>query len=80
MGKININLVVEEKLLNDLQNNCAGNRNGFRSKVKRHTPVNGVDVTVPDDHEMESTAHKMTDEELIEFIVWTLAKNRVSQL
>jgi hypothetical protein len=74
--KVDVNLVVYESLLADLQSNCASNRNGYRSKVKGATPVDGVDVTVPDDHAMQSDPHIMTDEELLEYVVYQLANNR----
>lgn len=74
--KVNVNVVIDEELLSELQKHCRGNRNGYRSEVKRAQPVDGVEVTVPDEHAMESDVHTMSDAELLEYVVWQLANNR----
>lgn len=74
---VNINVVVDEKLLASLRKNVEKRRLGYYSKVKRTVPQEGIDVTVPDEHDLEAEAHQMSIAEFIEFFVYQSAKNRL---
>lgn len=76
MGRVNVNVVIDEEILEKLQQQVRGNRGGHRSSVKRALPIEGVDVTVPDDHRMEPDTHSMNIEELLEWVVYQLSYNR----
>lgn len=76
MTKTNINVVVSDEVLAALRTNLEHDRMRVRSDVKRALPIKGVDVTVPDDQDLDTGPHTVSIEEFLEWQVYEASRNR----
>lgn len=80
---VEITVEIDTELLDRLHTQATGNRNGYRNAVVGAQPIDGVSVTIPEEHASgadRDSDKQMSSEELLEWVVYNLARNRHNRL
>jgi len=75
-----VKIEVEQSELDRLRDNVQAGRLGYEAVAVGRLPVEEVSVSTPGESPEPASRRGITDEQALEFLLWTVCKNRLERI